>query len=133
MPMYSKTDDRPYKADIECLIEVVEELRKLDPQMELSQLLVYLTVLVRPGIHMVDLLPATGLSRAALSRNVKALEKEQYRGDSRNKLKPGHDLITSVPDAFDARKLQVAPTRRGVWLAERIAAFLRKEKPINGT
>ncbi|ESX98721.1 MULTISPECIES: hypothetical protein [unclassified Mesorhizobium] len=126
------TDGDSYKKDIRCLIKVIEEFRAFDAQMELSQLLVYLLVTATPGKKVADLLPATGLSRSALSRNILALSKGDYRADHRAKPKPGLDLITTVTDPFDGRAQLAAPTRRGVGLAEKISRYFHMETNDNG-
>lgn len=129
--MYAEGDS--YKRDLRCLIRIVDEFRALDAQMELSQLLVYLLIAASPGKKVADLLPATGLSRSALSRNILALSGGEYRADHRAKSKPGLDLITTVTDPFDSRAQLAAPTRRGVGLAEKISRYLHGEIPNNGT
>lgn len=129
--MYSEGDS--YKNDIRRLIKIVEELRTLDPEMELSKLLVYLHIAVQPGKKVADLLPLTGLSRSSLSRNISALSGGEYRPDNRRQFKPGLDLVTTVTDPFDGRAQLAAPTRRGVGLAEKLAKFFHTELPNNGT
>src|SRR4051794_18821625 len=123
--MYTEGDS--YKRDIRCLIKIVEEFRAFDAQMELSQLLVYLLITATPGKKVADLIPVTGLSRSALSRNILALSKGEYRADHRAKPKPGLDLITTVTDPFDGRAQLAAPTRRGVGLAEKISKYFHSE------
>lgn len=129
--MYAEGDN--YRRDIRRLIRVVEEFRAFDAQMELSQLLVYLLITATPGKKVTDLLPATGLSRSALSRNILALSGGEYRADHRSKPKPGLDLVTTVTDPFDARAQLAAPTGRGVGLAQKVSKILRSETPNNGT
>jgi DNA-binding MarR family transcriptional regulator len=128
--MYAEGDN--YKRDIRCLIKIVEEFRAFDAQMELSQLLIYLMITASPGKKVADLLPATGLSRSALSRNILALSKGEYRADHRANPKPGLDLITTVTDPFDGRAQLAAPTRRGVTLAEKISSYFHTETNDNG-
>jgi DNA-binding MarR family transcriptional regulator len=128
--MYTEGDT--YKRDLRCLIKIVEEFRAFDAQMELSQLLVYLLITAAPGKKVADLLPATGLSRSALSRNILALSKGEYRADHRANPKPGLDLITTVTDPFDGRAQLAAPTRRGVGLAEKISRYFHTETNDNG-
>lgn len=129
--MYTEGDT--YRNDIKRLIRIVEELRTLDPEMELSKLLVYLQIAAAPGRKVADLLALTGLSRSALSRNISALSGGDYRPDSRRQFKPGLDLVTTVTDPFDGRAQLAAPTRRGVGLAEKLASFFHTELPNNGT
>lgn len=107
------------------LIQAVEEFRKYDPKMELGQLLIYLHTAVRPGIKMTELEALVGLSSSAVSRNVQALSRVSYQRDTEGKPRPGHDLVTQLSDPLDSRAKLVAPTRRGVMLAEKVSTILR--------
>lgn len=55
------------------LISIVEEFRKLDPEMQAQTILLFLLVVARPGITMKELAQSTELSSASISRNIAAL------------------------------------------------------------
>lgn len=128
--MYAAEGDKQER--LTSLIRVVEEFRKYDADMSLSQVLVYLLINNEPGLRVAKLLPLTGLSRSALSRNILSLSKGPYAADHRSPKKPGHDLITTVEDPFDGRAQMAAPTARGAELARRLGRIIRGEVP-NGT
>lgn len=110
--------------DMRRLLRVVEEVRTQYPRMELGQLAVLLSVLAEPGMWARDLTARVGLKKSALSRNVKALSQIGYLTDKDGKPKDGLNLITQIPDALDGRAFQLAPTRKGRTLAERLSHLL---------
>lgn len=113
------------KADMRRLLRVVEELRRRHPRMELGQLVILLSVLAEPGMWAKDLTNKVGLQKSAMSRNVKALSAASYLTDDDGNPAGGLDLITQIPDAFDRRAFQLAPTRKGRTLAEKLSDLLK--------
>ncbi|MDK1386301.1 winged helix DNA-binding protein [Sinorhizobium sp. 8-89] len=89
------------------LISVVEEFRKLDPEIQAQTIMVFLRVVDRPGITMKELIQATGLASSSVSRNVAALS-GTHRGGQ-----PGHNLLRSYEDATDRRIKRVELTPKG--------------------
>lgn len=92
---------------IQNAIGVVEEFRKLDQEMQMQTAMVFLLVARNEGCNGRDLMTWTGLSSAAVSRNVAALSKVHRKG------KPGHDVITAKEDAEDRRNKKLFLTVKG--------------------
>lgn len=88
----------------------IEEMRKLDPELPLQTVAVFVAVALKPGITMKDLGPLVGLSQASISRNVAALAKT-HRLD-----KPGLDLLIAREDPVERRRkiVELTPKGRGV-------------------
>jgi DNA-binding MarR family transcriptional regulator len=125
------TYEDPTTADMKVLHKTIEEIRKLYPRMELGQLSILLLVLSDPGMRAGELVAKVGLKKSALSRNVKALTQASYLTDESGDPRQGLDLITQIPDSFDGRAFQLAPTKRGRALAENISSIMRGTR--NGT
>ncbi|WP_201272627.1 MarR family winged helix-turn-helix transcriptional regulator [Sinorhizobium medicae] len=89
------------------LISIVEEFRKLDPEMQAQTILLFLLVVARPGITMKELAQNTELSSASISRNIAALG-ETHRGGQ-----PGHNLLRAYEDPLDRRTKRVELTAKG--------------------
>jgi len=90
------------------LLGIIEEFRKLNPNIQAGQMVVFLNIMAKPGITMKELERATGLSATAVSRNVMALS-EFSKADT-----PGYDLVESYDDIHDRRNKRVRPKASGV-------------------
>jgi len=121
--MTSSKSDRVARSML-VLAQVVWEVRRQYPRMELGQLHILLLVLAKPGVRMSDLAGPAELSRAAVSRNTLALSKQSYLSTNDGARRTGLDLVTQSPDPRDSRGKLVAPTKRGRALAERLLALL---------
>ncbi len=106
--------------ELKAVIQIIDEVHKLYPRMELSQLRVLLRVLEKPGIRTTDLGKVTGLAKSSLSRATRVLGAGDYTRDGDGSAQRGHNLITTVSDPFDSRANLVAPTALGRRLAEQI-------------
>lgn len=121
------TADEGTREAMKRLLQVMQEFKQLNPRMEVGQMIVLLTILVEPGMWARDLTARAGLKKAATSRSVKALTSLSYILDEDGAPRAGLDLITQIPDAIDQRAYQLAPTRKGWTLAEKLAAILNKK------
>lgn len=121
----TEDDLEAVRKDVRKLARVVEEVRRQYPRMELGQMAVLLSVLSDPGMRAQELTDRVGLKKSALSRNVKALSQVTYLTDEEGNPRNGLDLITQIPDAFDGRAFQLAPTRKGRTLAERLSELMK--------
>lgn len=110
--------------DVRKLLRVIDLVRKLYPRMELGQLAVLLHVLAKPGVRANDLLDEVGVTKSALSRNVRALSDRSYLTDEQGEQRGGLDLITQVTDPLDGRAKLLAPTARGRRLAQTLSKTL---------
>jgi DNA-binding MarR family transcriptional regulator len=117
--------DEETRETVRRLLRAVEQIRNLYPRMELGQLVVFLGVIVDPGVKAKDLGPRVSLSTSAMSRNVSALSALSYLPDAAGKNRDGLDLITQIPDVFDRRAMALAPTRKGYTLAEKLAHSMK--------
>lgn len=107
------------------IFRIVEEIRRQYPRMELGQVAVLLSVLAEPGMRAADLTGRVGLKKSALSRNVRALSQTSYLQDDDGDPRDGLNLIAQVQDPFDGRAFQLAPTRKGRDLAEKLSDMMR--------
>jgi DNA-binding MarR family transcriptional regulator len=90
------------------LARVIEEFRKLDPEMQAQQIAIFLYVAAAsPHVSMKDLERLTGLSGGGVSRNVAAL------GEIHRKGMPGHDLLTTRTNPLDRREKFVSLSAKG--------------------
>ena len=92
----------------------IEEFRKINPLMQAQQMIVFLLAASNPDITVTEIAASAGISTSAAGRHVAALGKSYKAG------LPGYDIITTVPDASDARIKRVRLSPKG----QRIMASL---------
>ena len=114
------------RRDMRKLAEIVRELRRTYPRMELGQLHVLMLVLAKPGVRIADLVAATKLTKSAISRNTLALAQQSYLDGADGERAAGLDLLTGTPDPEDARSKLIAPTVKGWLLAEILSGIMRR-------
>lgn len=90
------------------LISIIERFRILDSEMQAQQMLIFLTVVAKPGLSLREIEQQTGLSLSSVSRNVSAL------GEFHRKGQPGHNLLVAYEDIHDRRFKKVKPTQKGL-------------------
>ncbi|MER8582655.1 winged helix DNA-binding protein [Mesorhizobium sp. M1423] len=100
------------------LLSFIEEFGKLDPEMQIQQIAVFLHVMGKPGVTMRELEQLTGLSSSSVSRNVSALSKTHRKGQ------PGHDLLATVEDPMDRRIKRISPTSKGTKVFNTLISIL---------
>lgn len=103
MNILSQTDTK----NVRRLVSFVEEFRKIDPEMQAQQILLFLHVAGKSGISMKELASLTGLAPSSVSRNVAALSNLHRKGH------PGHDLMVAYEDPDDRRNKLVKLTYKG--------------------
>ena len=89
------------------LIELIEEFRKLDLEMQAQTMVTFLHVAAKPGITIKELAAITGTSSSSSSRNVAVLGKVHRKG------LPGHDVVETYEDAEDRRTKRCQLTHKG--------------------
>ena len=99
---------------IHAFMSAVDELRKLDPELQLQTVKVFLLVAERPGILQGDIADLASISQGGSSRNVHALGKRHRSG------KRGLGLIVQRSDKADIRKVRLYLTDKGRALADRL-------------
>ncbi|TPI83492.1 winged helix DNA-binding protein [Mesorhizobium sp. B2-8-9] len=90
------------------MLGLLDEFAKLDPEMQIQQISVFLRIVEKPDLSMRELEQLTGLSSSSVSRNVSALSKVHRKGQ------PGHDLVATYEDTQDRRIKRVKPTPKGM-------------------
>lgn len=93
-------------------VKCLEEMRKLDPEIQAQTISCFVTVAMHPGITMKDLGERVGISQASTSRNIAALSKVHRLN------RPGHDLVTATEDPVERRRKVVYLTDKGKRVAE---------------
>lgn len=90
------------------ILAILEELRKLDAEMQLQTAATFILVAQRDGgITMKELADQLGISQASCSRNVAALSRWHRLN------KPGHDLVIATEDPAERRRKIVFLTPKG--------------------
>lgn len=112
---------------ISSLIKVLGLVRnKVHQELPLQQLVLFLTVVERPGITMPELVELLAMPQGTVSRNVKALS--YYIVWQEGVAVPhGRNLLRTHPNEKNRHALAVFPTGRGEALAEEIAFGLQAE------
>lgn len=100
------------------LIQLMEMLRGLDPEMPAQTALTFLMVCNEPDVTMRDLQVKLGTISASMSRNVSALSKTHRAG------RPGADVVEAYEDSVDRRSKRVRLTPKGKALARRIEQYV---------
>ena len=100
------------------ILRVLEELRKIDPEMQLQMAATLILVANKQGITMKELSKTLGISQASCSRNVAALSKWHRLN------KPGHDLVYASEDPAERRRKIVFLTSKGEQVAETLCSLI---------
>lgn len=101
-------------------VKGMEFLSTVDRDMQISTALTLLYAAGREGQHQIDLEERTGLSNAAISRNVSYWSKWK-----RHKVS-GHDMMESIIDPKDRRYRVLVLTKKGTTFINRL------KEQING-
>lgn len=97
---------------------ILQEFRKLDPEIPLQTASAFMLVASRPGVSMDEIGRTLNMSQASVSRNVAALSVMQKKD------KPGHGLVQAKEDPEDRRRKLVDLTEKGTVIASRVAALV---------
>lgn len=96
----------------------LEEMRRIDPEIQAQTVTCFLEVAMNPGITMKDLGERVGISQSSVSRNVAALSKVHRLN------RPGHDLLVAVEDPMERRRKIVNLTEKGRKVAESLKSIM---------
>src|ERR1700735_1350075 len=110
--------------EIATVIRVLEEFRRLDPDMPIQYALSFLTIAQNEGLSMGDLAQRLGIAQSSASRNIAALSKWHSFG------KAGHDLVAALQDPSDRRRKIVSLTPRGHRLVAALRALVAGETVV---
>jgi len=103
-------------------IGFIEEFRKLDANMQVQQISLFLNVVAMPDLTIQEYAKRTGLGVGGpISRNLDGLsetkrvsKKDPKTGEAVVEMVPGHGLIEVYEDPVDRRYKRVKPTPRGI-------------------
>lgn len=95
----------------------IEEMRKIDPEMQAHTINIFVMVCLNPGITMKDLGERLGVSQATMSRNIAALGKVHRLN------RPGYDLLQAEEDPVERRRKIVNLTAKGKRVKESLEAI----------
>lgn len=98
------------------LYACIEEMRKIDPEMQAHTINIFVMVCMNPGITMKDLGNRLGISQATMSRNIAALGKVHRLN------RPGYDLLQAEEDPVERRRKVVNLTAKGKRVKESLEA-----------
>lgn len=101
--------------------EIIEEFRKVDPEMHLNTIATYLMVAIREGRTKADMADRLGIAQASTSRNVKLLTKAKTRFG-----KDGYDLVVQEQDPHERRRHIVNLSQKGKMMANVIAGVVSR-------
>lgn len=104
------------------LIAMLSEVDRTAPGISLSQLAMFLHILRREGVRMMELPPLCGRNEAAVSRGVRAMAKAGDAGT----LEPAYGLVELLRGA-DARSRHLAPTGAGLALADQLTQLFNMD------
>jgi DNA-binding MarR family transcriptional regulator len=107
--------------EIVTVIRVLEEFRRLDPDMPIQYALSFLTIARHEGLSMGDLAQRLGIAQSSASRNIAALSKWHSFG------KAGHGLVEAHEDPRERRRKIVRLTPRGHHLVAVLRALVAGE------
>ena len=107
--------------EIASLMRVLEEFRKLDPDLPIQYALSFLTLAENEGISMRELAERLGIAQSSASRNVAALSKWHSFG------KPGLDLVQAEEDPRERRRKIISLTPKGHALIVTLRDLMNRE------
>ncbi|QGT78919.1 MarR family transcriptional regulator [Guyparkeria halophila] len=103
---------------------IIEEFRKIDPEMHLNTIATYLMVAIREGRTKAEMADRLGVAQASTSRNVKVLTK------AKNKFgKDGYDLVVQERDPREGRRHIVNLSQRGKMISNVLAEAALRANP----
>ncbi|MFD2261621.1 MarR family winged helix-turn-helix transcriptional regulator [Lacibacterium aquatile] len=108
-------------------MRVLEEFRKLDPDLPIQYALSFLTLASNEGLSLGELASRLDIAQSSASRNVAALSAWHSFG------KPGLDLVEAKEDPRERRRKLVTLTPKGHELIERLRDILSPPAPLKAS
>jgi len=108
----------PKPDEITLVVRVLEEFRRLDPDLPIQYALSFLTIAQHEGMSMGELAQHLGIAQSSASRNIAALSKWHSFG------KAGHDLVEAHEDPRERRRKLVQLTPKGQKLVKILEAIM---------
>lgn len=113
--------------EIAILMRILEEFRKLDPDLPIQYALSFLTLASNEGLSLGELATRLGIAQSSASRNVAALSEWHSFG------KPGLDLVEAKEDPRERRRKLVTLTPKGHALVETLREILSPPAPARAS
>jgi DNA-binding MarR family transcriptional regulator len=113
--------------EIAILMRILEEFRKLDPDLPIQYALSFLTLASNEGLSLGELATRLGIAQSSASRNVAALSEWHSFG------KPGLDLVEAKEDPRERRRKLVTLTPKGHALVETLREILSPSAPARAS
>ncbi len=111
------------RSQLATALQVLNEFRKIDPEMPIQVATVFLEVANNNGaIAMTDLGERVGIAQSSVSRNVAAL------GKVNRFHQPGHDLLEAKEDPMERRRKLVDLTMKGKRVVQTIVEVINKSR-----
>ncbi len=105
--------------------QVITGLRHLSPDMPMQQADILLQITLTPGLTMAEISKRTGLSQAAVTRNIQALSQYHRLG------KPGLNLVEAVIDPRETRRRIIFLTTNGKFFMTKLLRVLDENYSID--
>jgi len=113
--------------EIAILMRILEEFRKLDPDLPIQYALSFLTLASNEGLSLGELATRLGIAQSSASRNVAALSEWHSFG------KPGLDLVEAKEDPRERRRKLVTLTPKGHALVATLREILSPPAPARAS
>ncbi|MYL24377.1 MarR family transcriptional regulator [Halomonas alkaliantarctica] len=112
------------KSGLMRVFQILEEFRKIYPDMQMQNASIFVTIAMNQGITMKELGQRTGLAQSSCSRNV-ALLSEHLKYD-----KPGYGLVVATEDPVERRRKIVRLSSKGERVAASLDLLVREGQPL---
>lgn len=107
---FTKTEE----VQLRQLLELLNEFRDLDSEMQMPQAVTLVTVALDEGLALGEIAERTQQAMSSASRNVASLSQVHRKG------KPGHGLIINKEDPNERRRKQHLLTPKGLAFVRRL-------------
>lgn len=108
------------------ILEAIEQLRKTEPRINVTEMVVFFYVAENPGINIAELAQVAGLNMATASRSIRALAGP----DAEGALPPHCGLIDIQPNPDDARGRILNLSEKGLGLCRKLDRVIRNAVPV---
>lgn len=116
------------KDALELLMDVVEELDKIDPNFDLNKLRVFLSVALQNGIEAQTLVDKYKIPKATIGYTVAVLAPQGWRHSTGEKAIKGLGLIVQEPSPRDARAKALRLSFAGKQLVDRLTQIIFEKR-----
>jgi DNA-binding MarR family transcriptional regulator len=111
---------------LDFLVQPLEHLRDQDSAMEVSTALVFIRVVLQPGIKKTEIERQLNLTRSAAHRHI-ALLTEEGDVSRRGSQSRGLGLVIRKPDPQDGRAKRLYLTRKGQAFAQSLGSYIDRK------